>query len=63
MREQGFVILPLESPHLEAVRRLKVMHDDPFDQLLVATATVEQRVLLTRDAAILAAGFDHVEKA
>ena len=62
MQEQGFLVLPLEPRHLEAVRHLEGVNDDPFDRLLVATADVERRVLLTRDAAILAAGFDHVEK-
>jgi len=62
MQEQGFMVLPLEPRHLEGVRHLKGMHDDPFDRLLVATAAVERRVLLTRDAAILASGFDYVER-
>jgi PIN domain nuclease of toxin-antitoxin system len=61
MHEQGFVLTSLEARHLDRLRHLNNMHDDPFDRLLVAVAAEEGRMLLTRDAAILSAGLEHVQ--
>lgn len=56
---QGFVLLSISPVHVETSRQLELVHPDPFDRLLVATARVEDRVLLTRDSAILKACQQH----
>lgn len=60
LEAQGFVLLPILSRHIEAVRSLTCLHADPFDRLLIAQAYDERLTLLTRDAAILALGLDGV---
>lgn len=44
-----FVLLPIELPHLEKLRKLPFIHKDPFDRLLVAQAQAIEAVLLTTD--------------
>lgn len=50
--ENGFVELPITGEHAVAVASLPPIHNDPFDRLLVAQATVEGITLLTSDAAL-----------
>jgi PIN domain nuclease of toxin-antitoxin system len=45
----GFRALPISFEHAEAVRQLAVHHKDPFDRLIIATATVEGLTVLTND--------------
>ena len=46
----GFEILALKKEHLAEYRNLSLQeHRDPFDRLLVAQATVEQLILVSRD--------------
>jgi PIN domain nuclease of toxin-antitoxin system len=42
-------ILPLTWEHARELRRLPLLHRDPFDRLLIAQARVEQRTLVTAD--------------
>ncbi|MGD9883072.1 MAG: type II toxin-antitoxin system VapC family toxin [Reyranella sp.] len=44
-----FQILPILAEHAELAGRLPLHHTDPFDRMLVAQATIEGLVLLTRD--------------
>jgi len=53
LAKAGFAVLPILASHVEQTRSLIGMHNDPFDRLLVATALVEGKVLLTKDANIL----------
>ena len=46
--------LPMTAEHVESGLALDGLHGDPFDRILVGTARVEQMILLTRDAQILA---------
>lgn len=48
--KDGFDLLPVDLPHIEAVRQLPSLHRDPFDRMLVAQARVERLTLVTRDA-------------
>ncbi len=48
--DAGFELLPISFHHAQAVRTLKPIHRDPFDQLLVATAMVEGLTLVSSDA-------------
>lgn len=42
-------LLPVEFEHAVAVAELEFHHRDPFDRLLVAQATLEDLVLVSRD--------------
>ena len=46
--------LPMTAEHVESGLALDGLHGDLFDRILVGTARVEQMILLTRDAQILA---------
>lgn len=52
--EQGFQVLALTTDHLSALEALPRIHGhgDPFDQLLLAQARVEDAVLMTGDRAM-----------
>jgi PIN domain nuclease of toxin-antitoxin system len=41
--------LPILSEHVVAIDALPPIHDDPFDRMLIAQATVEGITLLTAD--------------
>jgi len=45
----GFTILPIKTSHLAVYETLPMLHRDPFDRLLVATALDEQMTLITAD--------------
>lgn len=45
-------ILPVRLPHVLALEIFPLLHKDPFDRLLIAQASVEQAVLLSREAII-----------
>jgi len=45
----GFEELPVTFAHAAALHRLKRVHRDPFDRLLVAQALVEGLTVVTRD--------------
>jgi PIN domain nuclease of toxin-antitoxin system len=42
-------ILPIETAHLTALESLPLIHRDPFDRLLVATALAEKMTLISAD--------------
>ena len=48
-RDAGFEPLPITFEHAQAVRRLKPVHKDPFDRLLVAVALTEELTLVSSD--------------
>ncbi|MDR2183953.1 MAG: type II toxin-antitoxin system VapC family toxin, partial [Clostridiales bacterium] len=41
VRNNGFPILPIKDEHLERLSVLPLIHRDPFDRLLIATALEE----------------------
>jgi PIN domain nuclease of toxin-antitoxin system len=45
----GFTILPIKTSHLTILETLPMIHRDPFDRLLIATAIAEQMTLITAD--------------
>jgi PIN domain nuclease of toxin-antitoxin system len=45
----GFIELPVRAAHAAKVSQLPMIHNDPFDRLLVAQAITEPLRLLTRD--------------
>jgi len=42
-------LLPITTPHLTVLETLPMIHRDPFDRLLVATAICEHMTLITTD--------------
>ncbi len=52
----GFVELPMAAKHADHAGRLPRHHDDPFDRMLVAQATLEHLTLVSRDSAFEAYG-------
>jgi len=53
LQAQGFGVLPIGARHVEETRRFAGSIPDPFDRLLLATASEEGMLLLTQDTAIL----------
>ncbi len=45
----GFSELPISARHAQVAGKLPRHHDDPFDRLLLAQASVEALVLATAD--------------
>ena len=48
----GFIELPVEFSHAEAVEALPMHHTDPFDRMLIAQARAERLVLVTHDRTV-----------
>ena len=44
-----FTILPIKTSHLTALESLPLLHRDPFDRLLIATAISEQMTFISAD--------------
>jgi PIN domain nuclease of toxin-antitoxin system len=49
VRDSGFRELPISFGHAIAAGRLPLIHQDPFDRMLVAQARCEHLTLVTRD--------------
>ena len=45
----GFIFLPIKPSHLAVYETLPLIHRDPFDRLLIATAIDEQMTLISAD--------------
>ena len=45
----GFIFLPIKPSHLAVYESLPMIHRDPFDRLLIATALDEQMSLISAD--------------
>jgi len=45
----GFIFVPITAAHLTVLESLPMIHRDPFDRLLVATAIVEKMIIITAD--------------
>lgn len=50
--DNGFVALPIDVPHVDALSALPPHHRDPFDRMLVAQARAEGLTLVTKDPAL-----------
>jgi PIN domain nuclease of toxin-antitoxin system len=50
--DNGYSELPILSDHVVATESLPLIHNDPFDRILVAQATVEGVTLLTIDSLV-----------
>ena len=47
--DKDIVILPIKTDYLERLQQLPMIHNDPFDRLIMATAIEENLTLLTDD--------------
>ena len=45
----NITILPIKTTHLTALETLPMLHRDPFDRLLIATALAEEMIIVTAD--------------
>ena len=50
--DNGYQEVPITSDHVVAIESLPPVHQDPFDRLLIAQATVEALTLLTVDPVV-----------
>lgn len=50
--DYGITILPVKTRYLEMVQKLPLIHGDPFDRLIMATALEEKLLLITCDSNI-----------
>ena len=44
--------IPISIKHTQALKKLSLIHSDPFDRILIAQAKVENLCLMTRDKQI-----------
>jgi PIN domain nuclease of toxin-antitoxin system len=51
--ESGFAWLGIKTDHIDYIRNLPLIHNDPFDRLLIAQSKTENMKLLTVDSKIL----------
>ena len=49
-----FFLLGVDPGHVRATMELPAIHRDPFDRMLIAQALVEDMVIVTADASIMA---------
>ncbi|MCL2211049.1 MAG: type II toxin-antitoxin system VapC family toxin [Treponema sp.] len=49
IKKNGFILLPISENHIMSLEQLPLIHRDPFDRLLIATALSEQLTLITVD--------------
>jgi PIN domain nuclease of toxin-antitoxin system len=54
VKRSHFLVLPVTMDHALAVGSLPTPHTDPFDRLLIAQATVEKLLLVTKDVRMAA---------
>lgn len=59
--DSRFSSLPITIAHALAISQLPFHHNDPFDRLLVAQATVEGLTLITRDDVLKMYGIPFIE--
>jgi len=49
VKNNGFIVLPLEDEYMEKLFELPLIHRDPFDRLIIATALAEELTIITID--------------
>ncbi|MCL2378021.1 MAG: type II toxin-antitoxin system VapC family toxin, partial [Defluviitaleaceae bacterium] len=49
IRARGFGIIGLDYLHIEAYNTLPLIHRDPFDGIIIATALAEKMSIITAD--------------
>jgi len=49
LKARGFGIIGLDHLHIEAYNALPLIHRDPFDGIIIATALIENMTIITAD--------------
>ena len=49
IKTRGFGIIGLDHMHIEAYNKLPLIHRDPFDGIIIATALIEKMSIITSD--------------
>jgi PIN domain nuclease of toxin-antitoxin system len=49
IEDTGFEILPISTTHILENANLKFHHQDPFDRLIIAQASVENLIVVSKD--------------
>jgi len=49
IKADGFLILPITAEHLVPLRTIPMIHNDPFDRIMVCQAMVEKMPLISYD--------------
>ncbi len=50
---RGILIMPLKFSYLEKIKHMPLIHRDPFDRIIMATAIEENCTLITNDSEII----------
>ena len=59
-QRNDIIIIPIETAHLTVLKELPMIHRDPFDRLLVATAIAEKLTIITADEDIAKYQVSHI---
>ena len=59
-QNNDITIVPIKTHHLNVLEELQMIHRDPFDRLLIATALAEQMILITDDGNIIRYDVSHI---
>jgi PIN domain nuclease of toxin-antitoxin system len=49
VKDNGFIVLPIKDEYMEWLFSLPLIHRDPFDRLIIATALSEDLTIITTD--------------
>ena len=49
VKNNGFSVLPIDDTYMERLFTLPLIHHDPFDRLIIATAIEEKLTIITTD--------------
>lgn len=47
--EEGIEILNIKPVHLDQIKNLPSVHNDPFDRLIIAQAIIEKLTVVSKD--------------
>jgi len=61
VKNNGFNILPIKNEYMEKLFELPLIHRDPFDRMLVASAAAENITVITSDENIIKYGIQTVK--
>ncbi|EMB44095.1 type II toxin-antitoxin system VapC family toxin [Treponema denticola] len=50
--QQAISVLQISPKHLDTIRTLEKIHNDPFDRLIIAQAQCEDMTIITKDSII-----------
>ena len=50
--QQAISVLQISPTHLDTIRTLEKIHNDPFDRLIIAQAQCEDMTIITKDSII-----------